>query len=111
MGKGICYDFIGVIMEKLINGESYKEDPSHSPKDEDIKEDKYESLYEDEKQETSNQLPQYWTISKDHMLDQILCDMKRGVSIRSHVNNLRKYFDFIYHIQPNSISDALLYEG
>lgn len=95
----------------MINDEISKEDHTPSTKDEGIKEDEEEKLHKDEKQETLNQLPQDWIISKDHMLDQILRDMKRGVSTRSLVNNFRKYFTFISKIEPKSIFDDLLDEG
>lgn len=81
-GKGICFDISCVLMENLINKESTKEDPP-CRKDEDINEDKEESLHEDDKQETSKQLPLDWIIPKDHLLDQIQGDIKRGVSTRS----------------------------
>lgn len=71
MGNGICYDVSGIITEKIIDDESYKEDHTPSTKDEDIMKDKEESLHEDEKQETLNQLPQDWRIANDHPLDQI----------------------------------------
>lgn len=109
--KGICSDVSGVIIERLIDNESSKEDPTYSKKDGDITEDKEESLHEDAKQETSNQLPQDWKIVRDYPLDQILGDIKRGASTRSHVNNLCKYSIFISQIQPKLIFDALLDEG
>lgn len=52
-------------------------------KDKYITKDKEESLHDDDKQETSYQLPRDWIITKDHMLYQILEDIKRGVSTRS----------------------------
>lgn len=107
MGKGICYDISGTITENLINNESPKEDPL-SPKDDVINEDKEEISHEEDKQETSNKLPQDWTIVKDHPLDQILGDIKRGVSARSQVNNLCNYSAFISQIKPKTISIAYL---
>lgn len=77
MGRGICFDVSYVITKKLINNESSKEDPRPSIKDEDIKEDKEETLHEYDKQEALNQLPQDWTTVKAHMLDQILGDIKK----------------------------------
>lgn len=100
MRKGICSDVSGVITKKLINKESYKEDHPPSSNDEDIKKYRQEILHEDEKQETSNQLPQYQRIAKDHLLDQIQINIKRGVSTMSHVNKFYKYFAFIYQIEP-----------
>lgn len=110
-GKGIYFDVSGVIMERLIKNKSSKEDLDPTIKDKDITEDKENKLYEDEKQETSNHLPRDWTIAKDHPLDQIMGDIKMGVTTRSHVNNLCKYSAFIYQIEPKSISNALHDEG
>lgn len=78
MGKDIWFDILGLITEKLINDESSKEDPPLSIKDGDITKDKEEKLHEDDNHETSNQLPQDWTIAKDHPLNQILGDIKKG---------------------------------
>lgn len=64
--KDICYNILELITEKLINEESSKEDFAPLSKDEDNKEDREESLHEDNKQEISNHLPQDWTITKDH---------------------------------------------
>lgn len=46
------------------------------PQDENIKDDE-----ENNKQETSNQLPQDWIFRKNHLLDNILENVKKGVSI------------------------------
>lgn len=81
MGKAICSGVSSVITENLINEESFKEDLIPSKKDEDINGDKDGNLHDDGKQETSNQLSQDWTITKVHSSDQILEDIKRGVSI------------------------------
>lgn len=70
--KGICSDVSGIIRKRLINNENSKEDLNLKITDKDITENKEESLHEDDKQETSNQLPRDWTIAKDHLLDQIL---------------------------------------
>ena len=75
----------------MINNENLKEDPP-SPKDEDINKDKKEISHEEDKQEISNQLDRDWKVAKDHLLDQIQGDIKRGVSTRSHVNNFNNYF-------------------
>lgn len=79
-----------MITENLINDESSKEDPP-PPKDEEINKDKVEISHEDYKQETSNQIPQDWTIAKDHLLDKMLEDIKRGVTTRYQVNNFCNY--------------------
>lgn len=89
-GKGIFSDVSSIIIERLIDNKSSKEDPSPKIKQKDITEDKEERLYEDDTQETSNQLLQDWIITKHHTLHQILGDIIRGVSTRSEVNNFYK---------------------
>lgn len=100
-----------IIMERLIDNESSKEDLDLKIKDKDITEDKLNILHEDDKQDTSNQLHRDWKIEKDHLLDQIVGDIKRGVSTRSHVNNFFKYSTLISQIKPKLIFDALLDKG
>ena len=90
MGRGISsiIDVSGANTEDKVDDDVPKVDP---PKDEDINDDKEESEHGDDKHETSNQLPQYWIITKDHLLDKILGDTKRGVSTRLQLNNLCNY--------------------
>lgn len=45
------------------------------------------------------------------MLDQVIGDIRKGVSTRSQVNNFCKYYAFISQIHPKTISDALLDDG
>lgn len=108
--KGIFSDISGVMTENLINDENPKEDP-YSPKDEDINEDKQESSHKEYKQDTSYQLPKDWKIARVHLLDQILGDIKRGVSTRSQINSFYNYSTFISQIKPRAISDTLLNDG
>lgn len=57
-GNAFVLFISGLIIEKLIDDESSKEDPTSSTNDKYIKGDKDESLHESDKQETLNQLPQ-----------------------------------------------------
>lgn len=77
MEKGICSDVSGVITENLINNNIFIEDPPQQ-EEEGIIKDK-----EEDKQETSSQLPPYWIVAKDHPWDHILGDIKKDASIRS----------------------------
>lgn len=61
----------------MVNNDDTKKEPSKS---EVIEEDKEESQQDDDKQETSIKLPRDWIIRKDHSLDNILGDIKKGVS-------------------------------
>lgn len=56
-------------------------------------------------------MPPYWIVVKDHPLDQILCDIRKGVSTRSQFNNFCKYYTFISQIEPKIIFDAILEKG
>lgn len=48
---------------------------------------------------------------KDHLLDNLLGDIKKGVSIHFKVNNLCNYSIFISQIGPKYIIAALTNEG
>lgn len=52
-----------------------------------------------------------WTTVKDHLLDQILGNIRKGLSTRSLVNNFCKYSAFISQSELKNIFDALLEEG
>lgn len=110
MGRGISsvIDVSGANTEDKVDDDVPKVDP---PKDEDINDDKKENEHKDDKHETSNQLSQYWVVTKDHPLDNILGDIKKGVSMRLQLNDLCNYSAFILQVQPKIISDALTDEG
>lgn len=94
----------------MVNKNIPKEDIT-PPIQEYIIEDKKGRKHEEYKQETSAQLPPVWIVVKDHLLDQILGDITKGVSRRFHINSFCKYSSFIYEIEPKNIFDALIGEG
>lgn len=97
-------------MENLISDAIPKEDPLPKMDEEYIIENKEEREQEEYKQDTSPRIPSNWIVTKDHLLDQILGDIRKGVSTISQVNNLCKYYDFISKIEPKTIFDVLLDE-
>lgn len=75
-----------------------------SPKDEDNKEKEFEGDFqEEEKQETSPLLPHDWITARDHPLENILADIRKGVTTRSHVSNLCGFTVFVSQIEPKTI--------
>lgn len=74
------------------------------PKDKDIKDKEFEGdVQEEEKQETSPLSPYDWITTRDHPLENILGDIRKGVSTRSHVSNLCGFTAFIPQIEPKTI--------
>jgi hypothetical protein len=47
------------------------------------------------------------TIQKDHPVDNILGDIKKGVTTRSHIANFYQHYSFVSYIEPFKIEDAL----
>jgi hypothetical protein len=49
----------------------------------------------------------YQTIQRDHPVDNILGDIKKGVTIRSRVANFCQYYSFVSSMKPFKVEDAL----
>jgi hypothetical protein len=49
------------------------------------------------------------TVQRDHLMNNILGDIKKGVTTRSHVANFCQYYSFVSSIEPFKIEDALCY--
>jgi hypothetical protein len=47
------------------------------------------------------------TVQRDHPVDNILGDIKNGVSIRSRVTNFCQHYSFVSSIEPFMIEDVL----
>jgi hypothetical protein len=47
------------------------------------------------------------TIQRNHLVDQILGDISKGVTTRSHLDNLCEHYSFISSIEPFSVEEAL----
>jgi hypothetical protein len=47
------------------------------------------------------------TIQRDHPVDNILGDIKKGVTTRSRVANFCQHYSFVSSIEPFKVEDAL----
>jgi hypothetical protein len=47
------------------------------------------------------------TIQRDHPVDNILADIKKGVTTRSHVANFCQHYSFVSSMKPFKVEDAL----
>jgi hypothetical protein len=47
------------------------------------------------------------TVQRDHPVDNILGDIKKGVTSRSHVANFCQHYSFVSSMEPFKIEDAL----
>jgi hypothetical protein len=48
-------------------------------------------------------------VQRDHLIDNILGDIKKGVTTRSRVVNFCEYYSFVSSFEPFKIEDALRY--
>jgi hypothetical protein len=46
-------------------------------------------------------------VQSDHPVDNILCDIEKGVATRSHVVNFCEYYSFVSSFEPFKVEDAL----
>jgi hypothetical protein len=47
------------------------------------------------------------TVQRDHPVDNILGDIKKGVTTRSHIANFCQYYSFVSSLKPFKVKDAL----
>jgi hypothetical protein len=47
------------------------------------------------------------TVQRDHPVDNILGDIKNGVTIRSRVANFCQYYSFVSSMEPFKVKDTL----
>jgi len=79
------------------------------PKNEYIKDKECEGdLQEDEKQETSPSSPHDWITTRDHPLENVLGDIRKGVSTRSQVSNFCGFTAFISQVERKTIKEAIV---
>lgn len=107
--KNSSSSVLDVITERLVIDDVPKEDLPLI--EEYIIKDKQGKKQQKDKQVTTNQLPSDWIIVKDHLRDQILGNITKGVSTRLQINNFCKYSAFIFQTEPKVIFYALLEEG
>ena len=82
VGKGTFdFDIAEIDTEEIVKDGVQQEAP---PKNEDNKDKEFEGdLQEDEKQETSPSSPHDWITTRDHPFENVLGDIRKGVSTRS----------------------------
>jgi hypothetical protein len=47
------------------------------------------------------------TIQRNHLVDQILCDISKGVTTRSCLANFCEHYSFVSSIEPFRVEEAL----
>ena len=109
IGKGtFSFDVAGIDTKEILKDGDQQEAP---PKNEDNKDKEYEGdLEEDEKQETSPSSPHDWIITRYHPLENVLGDIRKGVSTRSLVSNFCGFTAFVSQIEPKTIKEAIVDE-
>ena len=48
------------------------------------------------------------TVQRNHPVDQILCDISKGVTTRSRLVNFCEHYSFVSSIEPFRVEEALL---
>jgi hypothetical protein len=46
-------------------------------------------------------------IQRDHSMDQILSDISKGVTTRSHIANFCEHYSYVSSIEPFRVEEAL----
>lgn len=49
-----------------------------------------------------------FTAGRDHLLDQIVGDLRSGVQMRSRLETFCKHYSFVSSIKPTSIEETML---
>jgi hypothetical protein len=65
---------------------------------------------EQDKEEEAQQAPPTQvraTIQRNHLVDQILGDISKGVTTRSRLANFCEHYSFVYSIEPFRVEEAL----
>ena len=110
VGKGTFgFDIAGIDTEEIVKDGVQQEAPS---KNEDNKVKEFEGdLQDDEKQETSPSSPHDWITTRDHPLENVLDDIRKGGSTRSQVSNFCDFIAFVSQIEPKTIKEAIVDES
>jgi hypothetical protein len=58
-------------------------------------------------QDASSQLKIHNVIVKDHLIDQIIDDINKGVQTRSRLTSFYEYYSFVSYGEPTRIEEAL----
>jgi len=102
------FDIAGIDTEEIVKDGVQQEAP---PKVKDNKDKECErDLQEDEKQEISPSSPHDWITTRDHPLENVLGDIRKGVSTRSQVSNFCGFTAFVSQIEPKTIKEVIVDE-
>jgi hypothetical protein len=84
------------------------QDEEQVPQDEEL--DQGGAHEEQDKEEEASQVPptQVWSsMQRNHLVDQILGDISKGVTTRSRLANFCEHYSFISSIEPFKVEEAL----
>jgi hypothetical protein len=84
------------------------QDEEQAPQDEGL--DQGGAHEEQDKEEEASQFPptQVWsTIQRNHLVDQILGDISKGVTTHSRLANFCEHYLFVSSIEPCRVEEAL----
>ena len=84
-------------------------DQPQTDENEKVEDDDHEEENEESPTAVDN-LPCSQRITKDHLIDNILRYITKGVTTRSKISNLCYHFAFVLQIEPKNAKDALLDE-
>jgi len=109
VGKGsFDFDVTGIDTKEIVKDGDQQEAP---PKNEDNKDKELErDFQEEEKLEISPLSRHDWITTRDHPLENILGDIKKGVSTRSPVSNFCGFTAFVSQIEPKTVKEAIIDE-
>jgi hypothetical protein len=68
--------------------------------------------YDDQEKSRSSPLPHprvRQTVPRDHLVNNILGAIEKGVTTRSHVATFYEYYSFVSSFEPFKVGDALRY--
>ena len=109
VGKGTFdFDIAEIDTEEIVKDGVQQEAP---PKNEENKDKEFEGdSQEDEKQETSPLSTHDWITTRDHPFENVLADIRKGVSTRSQVSNFCGFTAFVSQIEPKTIKEVVVDE-
>jgi hypothetical protein len=89
--------------------QSPTQDEEQVPQDDDMNQGGSQEQEENEEEEVPHAPPNqlHTNIQRDHPVDQILGDISKGVTTRSHIANFCEHYSFVSSIEPFRVEEAL----